>query len=155
MKTCLACGHEFPATTDYFYKVNGNGLQAKCKTCYKRHTSANRRKKWDHYRRVENATSFKRRTGMSHEERDMLLTQQGGTCAICGTCEPGKRGWHLDHDHNCCPGTKHCGNCIRGVLCSNCNTAIGLLRDDPSLLRAAADYLLRSCGEADRVWAGS
>jgi hypothetical protein len=39
-----------------------------------------------------------------------------------------------------------CGKCIRGLLCVNCNLALGQLKDDPALLRKAADYL-----EANRV----
>lgn len=30
---------------------------------------------------------------------------------------------------------------VRGLLCSSCNTAIGLLRDDPAILRSAIAYL--------------
>lgn len=29
----------------------------------------------------------------------------------------------------------------KGLLCANCNRGIGLLQDDPDILRAAADYL--------------
>ncbi len=39
----------------------------------------------------------------------------------------------IDHDHNT-------GD-IRGLLCHNCNVAIGHLNDDPELLDAAAGYL--------------
>jgi hypothetical protein len=41
--------------------------------------------------------------------------------------------------------TDHCHRCnkIRGELCSNCNSALGLLGDDPSWLEAAAAYLRR------------
>ena len=47
----------------------------------------------------------------------------------------------VDHDHGCCPGGLSCGKCIRGILCRKCNVAIGYLNDDPTLARAAADYL--------------
>ena len=45
----------------------------------------------------------------------------------------GVRGPHIDHKH----GTKT----FRGVLHANCNTAIGLLREDPVLPRRAARYV--------------
>lgn len=64
-------------------------------------------------------------------------------CGICGTPNPG-RGWCIDHNHSCCPYGSGCKKCIRGILCTPCNFAIGLMRDDPERLRKAADYLDRS-----------
>ena len=54
-------------------------------------------------------------------------------CEICGTTE-GKL--NVDHDHKT-------GE-FRGILCSKCNWAIGLLNDNPELLLEAAVYLSRS-----------
>ena len=49
---------------------------------------------------------------------------------------------HIDHDHTCCESTrKSCGNCIRGVLCSQCNMALGLFKDSITTLMAAVSYL--------------
>src|SRR6266496_914731 len=39
----------------------------------------------------------------------------------------------IDHDHDCCPGSASCGKCIRGFLCGLCNSAIGMLNNDPAL----------------------
>lgn len=58
-------------------------------------------------------------------------------CQLCGTANEfagGRFGiLHIDHDH--------ATGRVRGVLCANCNTSLGLMKDDPSLLRRAADYL--------------
>lgn len=48
---------------------------------------------------------------------------------------------HVDHDRSHCPGRKSCGKCVRGLLCDNCNRAIGLLGDDPDRIRRVADWL--------------
>ena len=52
-----------------------------------------------------------------------------GVCEICGRTDT----LCVDHCHQTLE--------LRGVLCRNCNLAIGLLRDDPRLLRAAIAYL--------------
>ena len=37
-------------------------------------------------------------------------------------------GWPcIDHDHSCCPESRSCGQCIRGVICSGCNTMLGCI----------------------------
>lgn len=60
----------------------------------------------------------------------MMLAAQEFKCAIC--LVEGKP-FHVDHNHK--------NGKIRALLCSNCNTALGLLHDAPETLRAAALYL--------------
>jgi len=62
-------------------------------------------------------------------------------CSICQSSKPGVMSWNVDHDHECCSGSKSCGKCIRGILCHLCNKGIGLLGDDPVLLTSAISYL--------------
>ena len=83
------------------------------------------------------------RRGMTPEEYDAKLAGQGGRCARCGR-EP-KTGLkadgglmpalHVDHDH--------VSGLNRDLLCGNCNQGLGLFRDDPELLRKAAEYIER------------
>ncbi|MFD9393982.1 endonuclease domain-containing protein [Streptomyces sp. NPDC060000] len=47
---------------------------------------------------------------------------QEGRCAICRSPSAEDQGWNIDHDHECCPGIGSCGKCIRGLLCSMCNS---------------------------------
>lgn len=70
--------------------------------------------------------------GISAAKYTQMLTIQNGGCAICQK-EPGEKFLVVDHDH--LMGT------VRGLLCSKCNVAIGMLADDPDLLRRAAIYL--------------
>ena len=78
--------------------------------------------------------------GLSIEEYNARLEAQGGVCAICGDPPNGRR-LGVDHDHACCPNQGSCGKCVRELLCMGCNTAIGLLREDPERAMAAARYL--------------
>lgn len=75
--------------------------------------------------------------GMVEEDFQQMLSEQEGRCAICGTTEPGSKGWNIDHDHSQRPGIE----AVRGLLCRPCNTALGFLQDDPVVLQSAIDYL--------------
>ena len=72
---------------------------------------------------------FKRKYGLTEAERAALIASQRGVCCICLSAPA----VHVDHCHKT--------GRVRGVLCFNCNSAIGLLRDDPETLNRAADYL--------------
>lgn len=65
----------------------------------------------------------------------MFSVQQQGNCAICGVhgSKTGRKTLLLDHDH--VTGRP------RALLCHHCNVGIGLFRDNPATLRAAAFYL--------------
>lgn len=47
----------------------------------------------------------------------------------------------VDHDHRCCASTNSCGACVRGLLCSSCNTAAGMLQDSPRNALRLGKYL--------------
>jgi len=81
---------------------------------------------------------------LGRAEYEEILLTQGGGCAICGITDPGKRRFHVDHDHECCP-TEYscCGQCIRGLLCISCNLMLGSAKDDPEVLLAGVEYLGR------------
>jgi hypothetical protein len=80
-------------------------------------------------------TYLQRTYGLTEVGYDSLFARQGGKCAICGTDQwPGK-GPHIDHDHGL--------GRVRGILCSHCNTALGLIKDDPKIAQAMIDYLGR------------
>lgn len=82
--------------------------------------------------------------GLTPESVDKMFTEQSGKCAVCRSLlNDVGRGAVIDHNHFCCPGSQSCGRCVRGVLCSDCNTAIGMAKDDPEILRAAVNYLER------------
>jgi hypothetical protein len=75
----------------------------------------------------------KYRHGLSQVTFDALLNNQDGACAICGKTNWNGHGPNIDHDH--------ITGKIRGILCHNCNLALGHIGDDPKIARAMGDYL--------------
>jgi hypothetical protein len=86
---------------------------------------------------------YLQRYGVTLEEIKRHYAAQNGKCAICEQIillssgkEDGSSGIaHVDHDHRT--------NEVRGLLCAQCNQAIGLLRDNPEFAFSAAHYLLK------------
>ena len=79
-----------------------------------------------------------RKYGITLEQWTKILTEQGNSCKIC--YRDSKR-FVVDHDHTCCPGRNTCGNCIRGIICENCNRALGLVSDSTTILNNMIRYL--------------
>ena len=71
--------------------------------------------------------------GVTEEEYKERTEKQGGVCAICGEMNRNGGALSIDHDHQ----TGH----NRGLLCNRCNPGLGYFRDNPDLLRKAAEYL--------------
>jgi len=75
--------------------------------------------------------------GLGPGEYQKIYDYQEGLCAICGptTGRKGKtKKLSVDHDHKT-------GE-VRGLLCSSCNTFVGLVRDDAMAFLRGYKYLL-------------
>lgn len=74
---------------------------------------------------------------LSAAEYREIFDAQGGVCALCSKDHYGWGGRHralvVDHCHKT--------HRVRGLLCSDCNTALGRFGENPARLRAAAEYL--------------
>lgn len=86
------------------------------------------------------AYEYLNRFGLTLDDYFKMHDAQQGVCASCGRPETDRRNGKIrwlavDHCHST--------GAIRGLLCGNCNNGIGRFRDDPDLLRKAADYLER------------
>jgi hypothetical protein len=79
--------------------------------------------------------------GLTRDDYVNLEKLQNGVCKTCGEPEKYKKRLSVDHDHLCCPGEGSCGKCIRGLLCSNCNTVLGQVKDDVKILQTMIEYL--------------
>ena len=63
-----------------------------------------------------------------------MLADQDHKCAICLTDEWGSQGPCVDHCHDTLR--------VRGILCSPCNTGLGGFKDNPYMMKRAANYVL-------------
>ncbi|MFJ8632822.1 endonuclease domain-containing protein [Streptomyces sp. NPDC093568] len=97
---CLGCGRRKPLSE--FSSLNASGApRPYCKPCNAE------RVRLQHYK-------------VTKEFVDMLLRFQRSRCAVCRSVHTGGKALHLDHDHSCCLQGS-CGDCVRGLVCANCN----------------------------------
>jgi hypothetical protein len=83
-----------------------------------------------------------RRHGMTAGEWDTLYDEQQGCCYLCGgDLGDNLKHIHIDHDHRCCPPTRSCSKCRRGLACNRCNVIAGWAHDDAGYLRIIAASL--------------
>jgi len=125
MKTCYVCGETKELSEYYRHSKRKDKRQTHCKPCYKE---------------LQTGWYYKRKYGITVEERDNLLLKQKGRCAICEIevefCKKGNNiGSNAVIDHCHSTGT------IRGVLCGSCNTGLGSFKDNPTSLTKAVEYL--------------
>ena len=79
--------------------------------------------------------------GLTKDDYVDMEKSQNGVCKICGEPEKHKKRLSVDHDHACCSGSKSCGKCIRGLLCSDCNRALGSVKDNIKILQTMIEYI--------------
>ena len=141
MKTCSKC--KLNKNLNQFYvKVDGRmGRAAACIECTKKQTAEYKKKFPEAHRSRVRKYNYAKHN-ITIEQWENMLNKQGGVCAACGEQNSAERNLHIDHDHSCCEGTYSCGKCIRGLLCSQCNTALGLLGDDINKVMNLAAYLV-------------
>lgn len=135
-KQCKKCFRILPAT-DFSPEIRcKDGLRSWCRSC---HNDIGRRGRTPEKR---NEAHLRQKYGISPEEYDYILTQQNGVCAIC------KRPETLIHGHGSKKGSvrslsvDHCHaiGSVRSLLCHKCNTSLGLMNEDPGLIRALLEY---------------
>ena len=132
-KNCNKCNIIKELKNFYFTKNQSTGTKyyhSRCVQCYNI---------YDY--KIDKNSKLKKAYGISLQDYNELLTKQNGKCSICGVDNNGYyrkklRAFAVDHCHTTSK--------IRGLLCSDCNTGIGLLKDNIDLLNNAIKYLNNS-----------
>jgi hypothetical protein len=136
-KLCGKCGETKDISR--FTKSTGvkSGYRSPCKDCNNAYYAQRRVEQYDKVRGYEKKFHTERRLrcqyGTTVEEVEIVKHAQDYRCAVCN--EEAKL--VIDHCHT--KGTGH----FRGLLCSPCNLGLGHFRDDPNIIRKAAEYLER------------
>lgn len=156
MKTCTRCGVSKDLSA-FYLRGDKKGHRSECGDCshadnqqrrpkYSAH-EAERHREWSgqnkphlagYMRRKRSQTPEQyrnahllRKFGITLEQHDAMLATQGNACIICR--RPFTKTPHVDHCH--------ASGQVRGLLCSDCNPMLGFARDNPAVLKAAAEYL--------------
>jgi hypothetical protein len=138
MKRCNRCKRELDLSCFGKNRSNKDGLMYQCRECNNKRVqewqgkNPTRERPWYANRRYE-------RLGLTKEQFFATLDSQGGVCAICKHSDSPLV---IDHDHACCPGKNACGECFRGILCTRCNLALGIMEDSVDRLESAIKYLV-------------
>lgn len=76
--------------------------------------------------------------GIGYEDFHKMFDAQDGKCKICR-----QEGFPLVKGQRIYLVVDHCHTtgAVRGLLCHNCNRALGLLQDDLATLKSAVEYL--------------
>jgi Recombination endonuclease VII len=135
-KLCGKCGKVKSKDQFSRNRSKNNKCQHYCKQCMKEYTRQrislqdnNDKQLWYNY-------------GITRAEYNALSEEQHGLCASCGNEERGMmNGKHksLAVDH--C----HVTDAVRGLLCADCNTALGHLRESPERVEALLVYIHERC----------
>lgn len=128
-KKCNKCG-EFKGFCDFYYlkentKRGGSNYSSSCKICNNKKSITTRFKE------------FSKRTNLNItlEEFVQRYNKQNFICEICGEKEEDTKGTRLAIDHD------HVTGKFRGFICNRCNSGIGFLRDNITILNNAKKYL--------------
>lgn len=124
---CSKCGVRLTGENQYFSNQSFRKSYI-CKECVSSTVRKTRNKS------KQRDYDLKRNYGITEIDYVLLLNKQNDCCDICGIHKNiyGKR-FAVDHDHQT--------GIVRGLLCSNCNTGIGKLKDNTDIIRKALKYM--------------
>lgn len=129
-KTCTRCNETKPLQAFSKHSTCRMGRHSQCKQCvntaFRRRYAGN-----EELREACRRRQYKSRYGLTYEEYERLLAK--AECGVCGATSSARGKLCVDHDH--------VSGRVRGFLCTECNLAIGYLKDDPALMRRAIEYL--------------
>lgn len=148
---CTKCKQDKETSEFHKEKQKINGLTSWCKDCrnkarverYWKEPEIQRKRMQDYrksltkeQRYISNRnTKLKQAYGLTHEQVEEMKRLQEYKCyaCSCSELEAGSKGLVVDHNHTT--------GQVRKLLCSPCNTALGLLREDKNIFTSLIKYI--------------
>lgn len=156
-KACITCGETKPVDAFHANRREKDGRRRDCRSCFNAYQRVRwasgatsraavyeRDQRWrqanpETVKLINRRSRLKQKYGITPERYDAMFAAQNGRCAACGTADSGDPRFDtfsVDHDHET-------GE-VRGLLCANCNRALGHVKDSVDTLMSLAAYLLKS-----------
>jgi len=147
MKTCKKCKAEKDFSQFYKHSSSKDGYNTWCKPCWSSYEYTDEKKKKRSHSNIENqwqssgkrkdylrSYMLKKKYGINLEIYNQMMLEQNNKCRICGIDSSHcLNGLYVDHDHQTSE--------VRGLLCRDCNVAIGLLKESAIFMQNAISYL--------------
>lgn len=143
MKICTVCKQQKDFSEYYNYSASKDGKSYRCKSC-----DNLARQKWkennpEKAHISQRGRNLKHKYGISLEDYLKMYQDQQGRCACCGV-EENQALYGANKSLNFAVDHCHSTNKVRGLLCNQCNRAIGMLGDTPEALLKAYEYLKKT-----------
>ena len=131
---CNKCNEYKPASSFFKEASSKRGYRYACKECEAPRFKKYRKDNQDKVSATRLSWNRKKQYNFPPDLFNERFDEQGQVCAICKSPNAGGRGaFHADHDHD--------SSQPRGVLCHNCNVALGNFKDNLEILQSAIEYL--------------
>ena len=137
-KACTICGQRKLLSDFYKEPKHKDGVHSCCKICFCERTNTYKKQNQGKIGKANKDLHLRKSFGIKLEQYKKMLVEQKGVCAICGKQETRKyksKIVRLSIDHN------HKTGKIRGLLCHNCNMAIGHFEENIKFMLKAIQYL--------------
>ena len=128
---CKNCGQEFSELNIKIRQGKGFFCSRKCYQEYRKKNSKDSKY-------LNRLYQKKTKYNLSESEYKSLFVQQDNKCAICGNEFNAQLKGFVDHNH--------ATGAVRGLLCTKCNTLLGMANDNIEILNNAIEYIKRTDG---------
>jgi hypothetical protein len=147
LKYCPGCKTKKIISSYYTNKASASGVDFYCIKCKKTQADINYdpKKRARYYKNLNKEElknkQLQRKFGISLEYYNQMLVEQNYKCDCCKkNVKDNKKLLAVDHCHKT--------NKIRGLLCNNCNAALGFIKEDIEIAQNLINYIIKYSKES-------